>query len=320
MTGSTPTDGLRDAARGALLGAALGDAIGRPFEGAPRVDPVRVDALLDGSEPLRWTDDTHMMLALGDALVERDAAVDPQHLGAVFAAAYDAEPWRGYGSGPPQVYAMAAEGVLYVEAAGRLFGGSGSWGNGAAMRVAPAAVAGHADADRAAALAAEQSLVTHAHPQGRDAAVLLAVVIRTALMTDPATRLVLPEPPGNSDLDVAIAAAWRDLLALEPGLQVCAAHAERIGSSVLARESVPAAVALAAAGASTLDTIRTAITLGGDTDTVASMAGAIGGAHRGASSLPPALLDRLEARDRIQALADALLALPVAGEQPGSGR
>lgn len=317
--GPSDAGGLRDAARGALLGAALGDAIGRPFEGARRVDPARVDALLDGSEPLRWTDDTHLLLALGDALVDRDGAVDAQHLGAVFAAAYDAEPWRGYGSGPPQVYAMAAEGIPYVEAAARLFGGSGSWGNGAAMRVAPAAVVGHADAERAAALAAEQSLVTHAHPQGRDAAVLLAVVIRAALVTDPSARLVLPEPPASCHLDVVIAEAWQDLRALEPGSKDRTAYAQRVGTSVLARESVPAAVALAlAASASPVDTIRTAISLGGDTDTVACMAGAIVGAHRGASALPPGLLDRLEARDRIQTLAEALLAVAAGGGPVGA--
>ena len=49
-------------------------------------------------------------------------------------------PERGYGSGTLEVFARWREGVGVKEAAGRLFGGEGSLGNGAAMRVAPVAV------------------------------------------------------------------------------------------------------------------------------------------------------------------------------------
>ena len=45
---------------------------------------------------------------------------------------------------------------------------------------------------------------------------------------------------------------------------------------------------------------------GGDVDTIGSMAGAIWGASNGESGLPAAALERLEARARIQSVAEAL--------------
>jgi len=70
---------------------------------------------------------------------------------------------------------------------------------------------------------------------------------------------------------------------------------------------VPSAVAVALhAPHDVLATVRTAIGLGGDTDTVAAMAAAITGAHLGVDALPDRLLARLEARDRIADTATAL--------------
>jgi ADP-ribosylglycohydrolase len=46
--------------------------------------------------------------------------------------------------------------------------------------------------------------------------------------------------------------------------------------------------------------------LGGDVDTIAAMAGAVWGAARGVDALPPTGLERLEQRDRLTELAQAL--------------
>jgi poly(ADP-ribose) glycohydrolase ARH3 len=61
-------------------------------------------------------------------------------MAAIFAQNFAAEPWRGYGSGPPEIVRVFGEGVPWDEAATRLFGGRGSSGNGAAMRVQPVAL------------------------------------------------------------------------------------------------------------------------------------------------------------------------------------
>jgi poly(ADP-ribose) glycohydrolase ARH3 len=301
-----------DAAIGCLLGLALGDALGAPFEGRTRVDPGALDRLVAGAGGLQWTDDTHMSLALAEALVAHGLTIDPEQLGDRFAAAYRDEPWRGYGSGPPQVFALAARGWSYPEAAASLFGGSGSFGNGAAMRCAPVAIAGFPDTAAIGELAATQATVTHSHPEGVDGAVLLASVIGLALAT-PADQ---PLRLSGTGLDApalgspALRTAWARLQAAAPGPGVGAsptdllALAEGFGTSVAARESVPAAIATALGhGDGFLATIRAAIVLGGDTDTVAAMAGAITGAHLGAEEIPAHLLARLEAQERITSTA-----------------
>lgn len=306
----TAPGSLEDRLTGALLGTALGDAAGAPFEGTTSPVADRVDAWLGADGQLRWTDDTHMALALAASLIATGGRVDPQHLGDTFARAYAEEPWRGYGSGPPQVFARAARGEPYVEAAAALFGGSGSLGNGGAMRAAPVAIVGCPDLAEVARLARAQAAVTHAHPEGQDGAVLVAGGIcaivgvedlragpvdaleqvgqhlRTAELRDPLDALVGVVRSGG-DLDEAMAGRSTD---------------------VTAAGSVPAAVAsFLLGGDSVVDVIRSAILLGGDTDTVAAMAGALAGAAYGASSIPAALLDRLEARDDVLRLAGQLI-------------
>jgi poly(ADP-ribose) glycohydrolase ARH3 len=68
----------------------------------------------------------------------------------------------------------------------------------------------------------------------------------------------------------------------------------RLGNSFDARESVCAAVYSALAHPTFEVAVRFAVTLGGDTDTVAAMTGAIAGARHGAQSIPRRWLDALE--------------------------
>jgi poly(ADP-ribose) glycohydrolase ARH3 len=292
----------------ALLGLALGDALGAPFEGWDEVPEREVEAWFRADRPLRWTDDTHMAMALGRSLRDTAGRVDPQHLGDTFATAYRAEPWRGYGAGPPQIFRLAAGGTRYLDAAASIFGGGGSYGNGAAMRVAPVALAARGEVERAAALAAEQALVTHAHAEAVDGAVAVAAAV----------ALLGSAPPGRAPTQVlAELPARMATRALEQGLRQVleAADAGRplqaardLGTGLPAREAVPAAVAAFLSAPQDLrDTLVAAITLGGDTDTVAAMAGALAGAHLGQGALPPRLLDRLEARGELEALAADLL-------------
>ncbi|MEX2549017.1 MAG: ADP-ribosylglycohydrolase family protein [Nitriliruptoraceae bacterium] len=298
------TDGLH----GGLLGTALGDAVGAPFEGRARVSEDEITAWLDADRPLRWTDDTHMALALARTLRDQGDALDPERLGDAFAAAYAAEPWRGYGAGPPQVFALARRGWSYVEAAASLFGGSGSFGNGAAMRVAPVALATGADPTRAAELATVQARVTHTHPEAVDGAVLIATAVcaLAASATDQASALRALTDAADGLPGRTIGTSVRRVLEAEQA--DVEAVARRIGTGVAARESVPAAVAAVLAGHDLVSTLMAAVRLGGDTDTIAAMAGAMAGARYGASTIPEELLTRLEAREQLADLARTLTA------------
>lgn len=54
------------------------------------------------------------------------------------------------------------------------------------------------------------------------------------------------------------------------------------------------------------DAVTQAVQLGGDTDTIAAMTGALVGALHGVTAIPTPWRSRLEARDRLEALADDL--------------
>jgi poly(ADP-ribose) glycohydrolase ARH3 len=299
---------LRSKARGALLGAALGDALGRGFEGHPAPSASEVRDVLRAHGTLRYTDDTAMTIALAESLVAV-GDLDEDHLAETFARHWHAEPWRGYGRGTASLLRAIAGGGSWRELAPAQFEG-GSYGNGAAMRVAPVALLAGGDIPRTLDLARRSAQVTHAHPLGIDGAALQAGVVALALAT-----------PADETLDRrAVLAAAADLVTEEAmraqltRVGELAAHAlpaevaTRLGHGVDALSSVPAALAAALlAGGSMSDTIRYAIAIGGDTDTIASIAAAITGAHLGAEAIPDAWLTRLESRERLIGLADGMV-------------
>jgi ADP-ribosylglycohydrolase len=280
-----------DRARGALLGTFVGDALGMPFEGAAATDiPARVEMVAARRGRGTYTDDTQMMIALAESLIEH-GRVEPQHLARAFQDAYD--PGRGYGGGTRRVLELWAAGTPVAAAAAQVFDGQGSRGNGAAMRIAPVAVRFAADPARLRDEAARSAQVTHAHPVGVDAAVVQAVAIGAALRAEDV-------------LEAASRAAQTDEMA--DGLRVVGELLARtpesgevragLGCSPDARESVCAALYTALAHRGSELALRYGVRLGGDTDTVAAMTGAIAGASRGASSIPARWLDALEDDDR----------------------
>jgi ADP-ribosylglycohydrolase len=174
--------------RGALLGLACGDALGAPFEGRPSVRAADVAAWAAAAGPLRVTDDTVLALALAEHLADRSGQVDQDALALAFARAWLADPGRGYGGAVQHLFARVIEGTWWREASGSQFGGAGSWGNGAAMRVAPTGVA--ADGlDRVADLARRSAAVTHAHPLGQDGAAVQACAVALAAASTPGTQV-----------------------------------------------------------------------------------------------------------------------------------
>lgn len=144
-----------------LRGLAVGDALGSQFSVPGNHALPRGRALPPG--PWRWTDDTEMACSLVAVLGARGEA-DQDALAASFAEHHDVE--RGYG---PAVHRMLRqirqEDGDWRELAAALFGGQGSWGNGAAMRVAPLGAWFAGDAGRAAEEAERSAGVTHRHPE-----------------------------------------------------------------------------------------------------------------------------------------------------------
>ena len=124
--------------RGCLLGLAVGDALGGRFE-ARTAEHIRekvptVAALVEYPQDELWyTDDTQMAIGVAEALLDHGQIVE-EHLCRAFVANY--VPSRGYGWGARAVLDAMEEGRDYRQVAAAHFPG-GSYGNGAAMRVAP---------------------------------------------------------------------------------------------------------------------------------------------------------------------------------------
>ena len=164
--------------RVALDGLSVGDAFGVRFFGfADDVVP-RIMGRELPSSPWRWTDDTEMAVGLSRVfLAHRE--VDQVALALEFAR--NMNPERGYGRGAYEILTKILDGNTWGTASRSAFGGSGSFGNGAAMRVAPL---GAFFADSALEEVAHQAQlsaeVTHAHAEGIAGAIAAAVAAATA--------------------------------------------------------------------------------------------------------------------------------------------
>ena len=136
MTIATPM--LKDRFAGCLLGLAIGDALGGKFE-AQSPDAIRarfssVEQLIGyPQEEIWYTDDTQMAIGIAETLIAQGEIIE-EHLCRAFVANY--VPSRGYGRGARAVLEAMEAGRDHRQVAERYFPG-GSFGNGAAMRVAP---------------------------------------------------------------------------------------------------------------------------------------------------------------------------------------
>jgi poly(ADP-ribose) glycohydrolase ARH3 len=171
----------------------------------------------------------------------------------------------------------------------------GSYGNGSAMRVAPVGLAYFDDPEKVATVAIESSRPTHSHPLAYQGAVLLAVAVATALGQDkhvPQEFLATLRRSLRrfSDLMQDTSPFTSALDAIEQGLgrgASCAEMSQTLGTGITAVEAVPMAIYCFMRNCESFaDVIYQAVFIGGDTDTIGSMAGALAGAALGKSAIP----------------------------------
>ncbi|MGH2747423.1 MAG: ADP-ribosylglycohydrolase family protein [Actinomycetota bacterium] len=307
MKATTP-EVLRPRFRGCLMGVAVGDALGAPFEGGLAVTPEGWRRVAEGDERLRFTDDTHMTFGVAESLLA-NLGFDGAHMAETFVRDFDAEPWRGYGPGPPQVFDRLKQGAAWDEAGRSLFGGRGSFGNGAAMRVAPVGLFFFRDFDEVTDVARRTASITHAHELGMEGAAAQACAVALALRSDAdidARRFIdsLLEQVGVPEMTDAIARVGAVVDHPSPDVV-----ARTIGNGIEAVEAVPAALAaFLARPESFADAVGFAISLGGDTDTIGSMTGALSGALLGEDAIPRLWRGRVEGAPSMARVADGLFA------------
>lgn len=266
--------------RDSLEGLSVGDALGAQFF----VPGSSVPDLLSGRPPAAvwpWTDDTEMACSVYTELHDR-GSVDRDALAAVFADR--CEPYRGYSGGTVAVLHRIRDGLPWAEAAGALFDGRGSWGNGAAMRVAPLGAWFAGNPDRAAAEAARSAEITHRHPEAVIGAMAIAVAAGHAAATRETgcTAQELIDAVQPYLVDGRTATGIRRTRGLLGATVAEAAYELGNGAQVSAQDTVPFTLWAAATYLTDYPAAVTAcVEAGGDADTTAAIVGGIVAAHTG---------------------------------------
>ena len=290
-----------DAAEGVLLGLACGDALGQPVEGwsADRIE-AEYGTLTDMTAGARglgagaWTDDTEQAVRLARSVVER-GAFDPDDVAERFVAWYRRGP-TGIGGLTRAVLGRVADGEPWRQVS------RDEWerrpegrnaGNGSVMRCAPLAVA--FDPPALVAASRESSRVTHWDPRCVYGCELLNRVVSDLVEGDAGDAVGV--------LDDALAALPDDAPAELEGVDgLLERDPGAIRPSGYVVDTLEAGLYHGLGAESLEAAIVDAVNMGGDTDTVGAVAGAVAGARFGASAVPDRWLESLHGVDDLRQL------------------
>lgn len=277
---------------GILFGTFVGDSIGAAFDGwLPDMIPPLDVSYINANPPKTYTDDTQMTISVFEEMVE-NGHIDQQSLLQRILKRFSQ--WRGYGGGMLEVIEQWRDGRDIQTAAHSLYGGLGSFGDGAAMRAG--AISAFYKLDEVAELVEQVhlcSLLTHSHPFGIAGADLQAYAVLLALndipIEDWLTRFF--SFPTESVFKIKFEAI-KKCLEREASPQEAA---REIGNGPDALDAVPAALfSVMRKPDSFTDAVLGGVSMGGDTDTIGAMAGAVAGARFGLKAIPPEWLEKLE--------------------------
>ncbi|PHS11967.1 MAG: hypothetical protein COA78_08915 [Blastopirellula sp.] len=279
--------------RGCLLAVALGDVIGSKYEWMSSRDlnsqfktPLDVIHGTSLKEDAYYTDDTQMTICVAESLL-KDGRINRENLAQNFSESYDT--WRGYGAGTRAVLNAIYTGATVEDASVAEFS-EGSYGNGAAMRVAPLGLYFPKNQELLRSAVHDASSITHCHRHGIEGAQIMANAISYMVRVkqfeiDEYWKVITNAVESNNfrlKIDQAMSLSSLDDLI-------------EYGSDISALDSVPTALACAAIHHNCLLTaIGTAILIGGDTDTVASMTGALVGALVGDHAIPETFIKAVD--------------------------
>jgi len=285
---------------GSLMGTAIGDSLGARGEGIFRLWETREIGP-------RYTDDTAMAIGVAESLIQCQG-FNPEHMAYRFMENFEREPWRGYAWGPPTIFRLIRRGRKWNELLDREIYPGGSYGNGAAMRIAPVGLFYHDDPEMLRQVAYESSKITHSHEWAMEGAALEAFAVAMAVNLKPEnfskyeflkelinfTRVGIYQKKLGAMKSLLDEGAPRDKVIRE------------LGNGVEAMNSVPAAIYSFLCNSDFESSVISAVSLGGDADTIGAMAGAIAGAFYGVEKIPRRWKDNLENKGYIEKLAEKL--------------
>jgi ADP-ribosyl-[dinitrogen reductase] hydrolase len=295
-----------DRAVGAILGLALGDALGAPFEFRRARDVPSPFPAFElpwmGKPPGTWTDDTAMARNLWSSLIAHDGELVTEDVLARHVAWLATDP-PDVGNLTRRVLTRTRDGAEdaaceYVEQRGPEV----SAGNGSVMYCAPLGVVRARAPDRLLTEAPALSAITHWDERCRTACLAVTLVAAALVRGEPAHASVVAalgavaDREGGEELEYLVGEAGR---------------ARPVDGPDMGFTLFTAALALqvVAEGAAPEEGLRYVVSLGGDTDTNAAVAGALLGASWGAHALPQLWLEHLADREALGSEARGLAAL-----------
>ena len=177
------------------------------------------------------------------------------------------------------------------------------------MRVAPIGVFYRDKPEMLTDIAFKSSQITHAHQLGKEGAALQAGAIATAANLKPGRdfdRHDFLERLADYAGDRVYQEKLHSIAGLLERPDKARVVAE-LGNGIEAFNSVPSAIySFLSWPYSFADAVINAVSLGGDTDTIGAMTGAISGAYLGVDSIPSQWRDKLENRQYLEELGDRL--------------
>lgn len=318
---------------GAFLGMACGDALGAPVEfqnqAAIQTQHGRLTEMVGGGQfdwaPGEWTDDTGMALCIAEGLLTEPA--DPiQEIGRRFIA------WAEDAADVGKTISAALHNAR--QQSGKLQAGEIDWaaasqstpqarkgkaaGNGSLMRTLPVALA-YPDPRKILDASARISAMTHWDPQAEVCCAVHCLWVRELLSgVEPGAawrtalddaRMIAAEGPRSPDTPSPTPLPDHLWPRLEAAPDLGLEELQPTGYAGYVLDCLEAAV-WASVNADTLEeALITLVNLGGETDTMAAVAGGALGARFGLGAIPDRWLETLHQRQRLEAAARGLFEL-----------
>lgn len=237
-----------------------------------------------------YTDDTNSMLSLCSSLVEK-SGFDPEHVAMENCRFFLHKPNRAYSDQTESILTALINGEVDYLSSGTLYLPKGSWANGGAMRIAPIAIAFSNASDDVLYEVVRLSIIsTHTHREAIDGAWLQAKAISILLYSDPSTfnprqfiedmlnfsktdkmksqlKKILHHYDANSTPEIVLGSIMNSVPEIGLFFAIRASQAVPLALWSLAKYFKDPELGLVEV-----------VSMGGDTDTIATMAGTLFGA------------------------------------------
>lgn len=280
-------------ARRCLLAGAVGDAWGGAYEGGP---PVVVPAFPTNA---MLSDDTQLTLATCEELTASRGRVDPAQLAERFRLWFAEGRLVGLGSATLKAMRDLNCGAHWALAGAR---GEFAAGAGAAMRVAPLAFVINLEAPYARQSVRDVCRITHHNDEAYAGALAMVVGLRLCTVASAVPHDLIASV-ADALPDTAVRDRLEQLATIKDPPSVVAA---RVGSTGHVVDAVPLALYIATrVPGSVADVVRTAVAVGGDTDTIAALAAQLVGAA--GAEVPESLWRQIHGSEALAEVIDAFV-------------